>query len=159
MTGVVHALIGSAAASALGLENSLEVAGAIVGSLVPDIDEPGSTVGRLVPGSSIGRAGRVIVGGVLCWLGISRGVVWMLVVGLVACLTGFLRHRGMTHSIVGLAAVGLLIRALALPVWRGFLLGYALHLIADACTPQGIPVAWPCRRRFRLTKAFTGGLR
>ncbi len=34
--------------------------------------------------------------------------------------------------------------------YRGMVLGYLSHILADMLTPAGVPLLWPCRWRFRL---------
>ena len=63
-------------------------------------------------------------------------------------------HRGMTHSLIGLAAFAVLVSPIALfwswPIWAVLCLGYVSHLAADACTRSGIPLHYPNKRRFHL---------
>ncbi|MFP4649192.1 MAG: metal-dependent hydrolase [Halorhodospira sp.] len=68
-------------------------------------------------------------------------------------------HRGITHSVLALAAIALLGWWLQGPAVLAFGIGYALHLAADACTTQGVPLLYPSRVRFHgpLT-VRTGGL-
>ena len=64
-------------------------------------------------------------------------------------------HRGPTHSFLGFLAVS---GCVALPLVRlgfvdaatVFVLGWVTHLVADACTPAGIALCWPCRRHVRV---------
>lgn len=70
-----------------------------------------------------------------------------------------LGHRGVLHSLLGLAVVSVL--AMALIPLVGTLLSFALalgyfsHLLADACTKAGIAWFYPMRRRYHLLpKAF-----
>ncbi len=77
-----------------------------------------------------------------------------------------LGHRGLLHSLWGLAAFAVL----ALPVawlwdwrpWAAVTLGYASHLAADACTKSGIPLFYPRRQRYsplpRPWRITTGSL-
>ncbi|MBV9471018.1 MAG: metal-dependent hydrolase [Abitibacteriaceae bacterium] len=75
-----------------------------------------------------------------------------------------LGHRGLSHSLVGLLLVTLI--AVPLVAWWGWppslalVLGYASHLIADACTKSGIPFWYPRKYRYHLLPAgwrFTTG--
>ena len=78
-----------------------------------------------------------------------------------------LGHRGAMHSLTGLLFVGLiLLPTLALFGWSSWpiavalWLGYASHLVLDACTRSGIPLRWPARNTFHLLPAtlrFTTG--
>lgn len=64
-----------------------------------------------------------------------------------------LGHRGLLHSIYGLSAVMMLVLVPALWGWQiplAILLGFASHLLADACTPSGIPLLHPNPRRYHF---------
>jgi len=69
-------------------------------------------------------------------------------------------HRGITHSIAGIALFGGAGASIAgwflgVPGAVALLLGYASHLVGDACTVSGIPVLFPDRtRRFALPKVL-----
>ncbi len=65
-----------------------------------------------------------------------------------------LGHRGLLHSLAGLGIISALTAPL-IPWWGwqpsiALMLGYTSHLIADACTKDGIPVFYPNRRRYHL---------
>lgn len=71
-------------------------------------------------------------------------------------LSRTLGHRGLLHSLVGMAAMTVLV-AVAVGFWLGWqpavalTLGYASHLLLDACTRTGVPLLYPDRtRRFVL---------
>lgn len=66
-------------------------------------------------------------------------------------------HRGLLHSLRGLAACGLLCSPLlwlgwpwGWPPFLGLTLGYASHLAGDAATRSGIPLLYPDPRRLHL---------
>ena len=55
-------------------------------------------------------------------------------------------HRGITHSLLGLAIAAALSSPLAFfafPYWLAFLFGYFSHLFLDMATLEGIPLFWP----------------
>lgn len=64
-------------------------------------------------------------------------------------------HRGLLHSLLGLAVFSLLM-ALPLAFWLGWpaalalILGYASHLMGDGCTKSGIPLWFPGTARWHL---------
>ena len=83
-----------------------------------------------------------------------------------------LGHRGVTHSLAGLAAAVILFGVLVhsfdpawlpwLP-WPGpphlvylFAAGYLSHLVTDCLTREGCPLLWPLARRFRAPLMATG---
>lgn len=73
-------------------------------------------------------------------------------------------HRGVTHSLLGLAVVsiaGFVIAAAIghqsnIAICWAFGLGYASHLAADIITNRGIPVCWPVSTRFVIPITTTG---
>lgn len=130
MTGHTHAIAG-AAAGALAAEllrlpvGLLPVAAALgaVAALLPDVDEPGSTVNRRLPviGPVLGRSLR------------HRTVTHSLaaLAGLPLAAHLLLRHVAWTWLAVGAA-------------------GYGSHLFCDLLTPAGIDLFWPVGGRVRL---------
>lgn len=141
MMGTSHALsgattwvAGAAALSAAGVTVGLPTvaAGAILcagAALLPDLDHPKSRAAR-----SLGP--------------LTRGL---------ACLIGGLcGHRGATHYLIGAPIVGVPVGLLACLVspalwWLGLAIGvgYAVHILGDACTDSGVPLwgPWSTRRR------------
>lgn len=98
--------------------------GVMLGSLLPDIDHPQSYLGRRLPFLSVP-------------------------------IFKLFGHRGFTHSFLSL---GLLTIASAF-YWSvnplffgGILLGYFSHLLADMCTPSGVPLLYPDKTRFKFFK-------
>ena len=158
MVGLTHAGLGLLALSLAGPVSGAEAALCVAGSLLPDIDSPGSMAGRLVPGSSWGRTGRAAVGLGLCLAGLSERSAALAGAGLVLAAAGFLGHRGFTHSLAGLACAAALAWQLLGPAWWAFALGWLVHLGADAFTPWGVPVLWPSPKRFGVAVVRTGSL-
>lgn len=119
----------------------LAVAGAALGSLLPDLDARASLLQSLH------------VGGVRPLVLPARG------------LHRLFGHRGTLHSLLALGVLALL----SLPLlgiepllWLGLLLGYASHLVGDACTRHGVPLFFPRRTRVhllpKLLRLSTGSL-
>jgi inner membrane protein len=62
-------------------------------------------------------------------------------------------HRTLTHSMLVLAAVGLVLLPLCLlskTAYAGLLIGYSSHLLADCATKSGVPLCYPHRARYVL---------
>ncbi|AHG22312.1 hypothetical protein Z042_23945 [Chania multitudinisentens RB-25] len=99
---------------------------ALLTSLLPDIDHPKSVLGQR-----------------LRWLAIP--------------ISRAFGHRGFTHSLLAIVG-GIMLFRLDLPdrwlfpidVLHAMIIGYFSHLLADALTPAGVPLFWPCRWRFCL---------
>ena len=65
-----------------------------------------------------------------------------------------LGHRGLLHSFAGLAAFSLVMIPLSIYVGGlavlALMLGYASHLVADACTRSGVPLHYSNHKRYHL---------
>jgi membrane-bound metal-dependent hydrolase YbcI (DUF457 family) len=180
---------------------------AVVGSMLPDLDQPDSLMAHRVE-----RVGQLTVIAVLLasvfllrlqgsltawifvialgWLSSTRRNASRLtglgVLGLVTVALGlhhdmpvnaalllamwvigamFTHHRTFTHSLPGLAifAMGINLGLKGLPFAHltlaadGLILGYILHLAADAVA-GGVPVLWPWRRRLGIRLVRTGSM-
>ena len=109
---------------------AIAVAAAALGSLLPDLDAAESKIKHLQ------------IGGIKPFLLPSQ---------LIHRQTG---HRSLLHSLMALvyvALLGIVIAACLEPIAAFALwLGYATHLMADACTRAGIPLLYPRQKRFHL---------
>lgn len=131
------------------------VTAAMVGGLLPDVDEPRSALGGEIPG---GRLGRAFLAAVALYFGFKVLSVAAIVAGVVLAFLAFMPHRGVTHSLLAMAAVVLAVLRLAgAAVWAPFLVGYGSHLALDMLTPEGVPLLWPLKTRVRVLLARTGG--
>ncbi|QLI80152.1 metal-dependent hydrolase [Chitinibacter fontanus] len=99
-----------------------EVALAGAAGLLPDLDHPKSTFGRIVPYISIPLA--AILG--------HRGFTHSLL--MVASMVYLLLTYHQQHNWPVLPLV----------------VGYLSHLIGDMLTPSGVPLLWPVRQKFSL---------
>lgn len=105
----------------------LTLAAAVVGGLLPDVDEPRSWIGRRLPilayplNRIFGHRGFTH----------SLAALALLAIGLKA-LTG---------------TAGNLADLAWLHVCLPLLIGYASHLLGDLLTPSGVPLLWPSRPR------------
>lgn len=114
---------------------SLAVVAVMVGALTPDLDQPTANIWRrLLGGNVVGNFFQFFSGG----------------------------HRHLTHSLIGIAAVGWLLHWVAtqmivpayvptaLFIWKAFMVGYISHPIADTLTDRGVPWLWPLRWNLRV---------
>lgn len=111
------------------------ITGILFGSVLPDIDHPKSTLGRLFRPITL----------VLDWL--FRPITRLM------RAEALFTHRGFTHSLLALglfAAVSYYLLSGFQPLWIGLTLGYISHLIGDMFTVRGCQIFWPYRRHFRL---------
>jgi len=118
--------------------------GSSLAALLPDIDQPASVIWDKIP-----IAGHV-----------AGKVVEKATFG----------HRNLTHSLLGFAIIGGLLYWLlsSFPSYWGInihilyismMLSYAIHLLADSFTVQGIPLLWPWHRNFGIPPEPLEGIR
>jgi inner membrane protein len=119
-------------------ELPLLLAAAAIGSLLPDIDHPSSTLSNLSP---LTKTSSVVMN----------------------CVT---HHRGATHSLAALGIITYLAATFGTQIGyyyaaMAFAFGYLLHLAADSLTHAGIPWLWPLVPKsmgFPLLRVTTGGI-
>ncbi|HYD99937.1 MAG TPA: metal-dependent hydrolase, partial [Alphaproteobacteria bacterium] len=65
-------------------------------------------------------------------------------------LAAVVGHRGVTHSLLAIAAcvAALWFYGLSAALVAPLAIGYLSHLAADALTPSGVPLLWPVKRRY-----------
>ena len=98
-------------------------------------------------------------------VGAAAGLPWEEVAVLASCSLaasclpdilelGWLKHRTVTHSLLAVAlfvslcvATGSMAGGVMVVGDTGLALGYVVHLLADMCTPHGVPLAWPVSDR------------
>lgn len=154
MTGKTHQIAGVTAGIGFLLVSTppqyqpATLAAVLVGSsfaaLLPDIDQPASVIWDKIPfvGHAAGHVAEEATFG----------------------------HRNLTHSLLGFALVGGLLYWLLsnFPYYWGIdttivfismMLSYAIHLLADTFTVQGIPVFWPWHRNFGIPPKPLDGIR
>ena len=138
MMGRTHALIGITALWLLELPGAISqetmvplILFSVIGALAPDLDASESLLKRFA------------VAGITPLAPLSQA------------LHQSLGHRGLLHSLAGLALFSVLC-ALPVTYWLGWpygdalVLGYASHILADSATKSGVPLLYPRRRRYHL---------
>lgn len=128
-----------------------------LGALLPDIDEPNSTIGRKTLG--ISNAIKALFG----HRGLTHSIVFVLSIGILLLL---LSAFGV-EKLSGIPLVSSFVKGLDEAVLEififGIVIGCVLHLMGDMLTPSGVPLLLPfSARNFHLTPAFlrfkTGGI-
>lgn len=173
MKGKTHAAVGTSVFVFLcnilpGKFGLINLAFAIIGSLLPDIDHPKSFINRyLLPFRN--QATKVTI---FCSLGISMLYIdsvyinapWIKIIGISLILIGVSTHRmGLTHSILGMIIFSVVLSFFAriyelIYVEFYFFLGFLFHLICDMCTKRGVPLLYPFNnKKFKLPLTFTTG--
>jgi inner membrane protein len=138
MMGNAHALSGTAAGLALApvlvddfVSGMIVVGLTTASALLPDIDHKSSTVTR-----SLGP--------------LTKTISW--VVRLVT------KHRGLTHSVLGIIVWMTALMALGLPDWVAIAtgVGCAVHVLGDGLTTAGVFPLWPSKYKLRLSSMKAG---
>ncbi|MGH9857634.1 MAG: metal-dependent hydrolase [Acidobacteriota bacterium] len=113
----------------------LALVAVMAGALTPDLDQPTANMWKKMLGArALGNIFQAFSGG----------------------------HRHMTHSLVGILAIGALfyylintfLRLEFIPpariAWIAFMIGYISHPIADTLTDRGVPWLWPFNIHFKI---------
>ncbi|MEW5931979.1 MAG: metal-dependent hydrolase [Bacillota bacterium] len=156
MVAGTHVFAALAAAVSAGVTEPAALGVAAAGSLLPDLDCPGSLAGRFVPGSSLGRVGRLAAGALLGYLGWAKGDRVALACGVLLAVVGLLEHRGLLHSLAALGFAVWAVGRVAPGTGPALAVGWGSHLALDLLTPAGVPFLWPWGRRFSLPAVKTG---
>ena len=126
MTGKSHMKI--ALGIALWTVNPDVIVGAVIGSLLPDIDTKNSKLGK-----------------------------YNLFIRL-KCVKKHVKHRGVTHSLIGLMSFMFISSVLFdIVSTTGLFIGIVSHLVADMATVGGIQLLWPKRSKIRFACLKTDG--
>jgi inner membrane protein len=129
------------------------------GSLLPDIDLPGSTISRVaVPVFGAGRVSLLLLGIALAVAGYiflpMRPLAWL---GIFCLTVSLLPHRGVTHSLFGAAVALFAVHSFAADLLYAFAVGYLWHLAADILS-GGAPLLWPFPFRVSLLGRGPGSI-
>ncbi|WP_077369385.1 metal-dependent hydrolase [Anaerosalibacter sp. Marseille-P3206] len=158
MTGKTHVAIGVAAALTISYNQPVEsqlvlVTSAAIGSLIPDLDHPKGKLNQklLLINNNFYRALFYLsISSIFMYLYYRMGNKIFMLLSLVSCLVGISSHRSFTHSIIGFLLASSIIKMGTLKfnlpsIYTGFVVGYALHLIADSFNPKGIRLFYPIK--------------
>ena len=151
MRNMTHEAVGAAVTlavcAAVGtgpLAAAAAVCASLLGSRLPDADQPGTRIHRR---TRLERRSLIV--------SLAGGVLRLPM----TAFAELAQHRGATHWLLSAAAAtfiligaaGALWPALVVPVAIGVGCGYCAHLLTDACTPYGAPLLGPfTARRFHL---------
>lgn len=169
MTSKTHTLTGGgiAALACVGFSFPLVpvVAGALIGSLLPDIDHPKAAINQrlLIFKNKLALQFTFLLIGGAAFL---YGSTILKMVGVFLIFTALSAHRKFTHSIIGLLAFsGICFSVLYFysgslkTVIIGLIIGYVTHIVTDCLSNHGIELLFPfSERHFALPVVKTGGV-
>ena len=130
------------------------LAGIIVGSLLPDIDEPKSYVGNRSMGASY------LVKGIFGHRGFTHSILAVLIMliplywiihsqSYVISVSSLLNYEELKTTMSGALQFFFL-------TWYGIVIGYILHILEDMCSVSGVPLLYPLSKRIRIPIYRTG---
>lgn len=161
MTGKSHAFIGGAAGY---LATGGNPVGAVIGAaaaLLVDIDEPGSTISRVItPPGTHSKMGRFLLVIILYLLALQFGKTQLFYLSLIMLALTIIPHRGPLHSPFPFAVICLIVYFYyGLNIYSiAFLAGYGSHLfLTDFFTDRGLSL-WPLNGRIGIGLVTTGGM-
>lgn len=171
LKGKTHIMIGAAAGITIAVKYPIEkqmlfLTFTTLGSLIPDIDHPRSTLNqKILPIKN--KFFKEIF-----YLGVGLGSIYFsyklnikafTLIGIALILTGLSSHRGFTHSLLGLLIYWAGIYYITNSVYNlsmahiGFAIGYMSHLVADMMTNKGIQLFYPLKPRVKFPLTITTG--
>lgn len=171
MKGKTHLVLGLAAGVTIALNRDINnfymiILGTSIGSLMPDIDHPRSKINQKIlklKNKPYKILFYSLVGiGLLYFYSLSKDNIFLLS-GLISILTGVSKHRGFTHSILGLFLFVKLGENMVdkfghYDIYLGFSVGYISHLFSDFFTKGGIEIFYPFSENFSFPMNIkTGG--
>lgn len=162
MIAPTHAIYGPAVAliilAVFGVEASFHwtvIFCAMLGSVLPDIDHPTSTVGRLVPWISkpLERhyGHRAVTHSFLGTVVAATGFLLILSISAYLIQKVLLDSISITNLPLSLASMNFTFTDV-LRLTAAFTLGYGSHIVLDMLTPRGVELLWPNPNRHVLFK-------
>ncbi len=162
MIAPTHAIYGPAVAliilAVFGVEASFHwtvIFCAMLGSVLPDIDHPTSTVGRLVPWISKplerNYGHRAVTHSFLGTVVAATGFLLILSISATLIQKVLLDSISLTNLPLSLVSLNFTFTDV-LRLTAAFTLGYGSHIVLDMLTPRGVELLWPNPNRHVLFK-------
>lgn len=130
------------------------LAGIVVGSLLPDIDEPRSYVGSRSLGTANVVKGifghRGFTHSILAFLFMLFPLYWMLhIQSYVVAWDSLFHYEQVQNELTGFKHILFL-------GWYGIAFGYLLHILEDMCSVSGVPLFYPLNKKIKIPIYRTG---
>jgi len=169
MTSKTHTLTGAGVAALFCTGFSFPfvpvIAGAVIGSLLPDIDHPKASINQkiLIFKNKLTLQITFILLGAAAFL---YGSTVFKMVGVFLVLTALSAHRKFTHSLIGLFGFSGICYAVTQFYTGniknfviGLIIGYVIHIVTDCLSNHGIELLFPFSdKHFALPIVKTGGI-
>ncbi|MBS4537277.1 metal-dependent hydrolase [Clostridium sp. D2Q-11] len=171
MKGKTHLVLGLAAGVTIALNREIDnfymiILGTSIGSLMPDIDHPKSRINQKLlkyKNKSYKILFYTIIGMALLYIYSQTNDNVFLLAGVISILIGVSKHRGFTHSILGMflfmkLGSNLVEKFGYYDIYLGFFIGYISHLFSDFFTKSGMEIFYPFSENFSFPVGMkTGG--
>lgn len=169
MTSKTHTITGCGVSAILCTGFSIPfvpiVAGAFLGSRLPDIDHPQSSINQriLIFKNKLALQVTFLLLGVASFI---YGPTVLKTIGVFLVFTALSAHRKFTHSLIGLLSFSGICYSVVYfytgnikNLVIGLIIGYTVHIIADCLSNHGIELLYPfCDKHFAIPMVKTGGL-
>lgn len=172
MKGKTHLVVGLAAGVTIALNRDIDsfaliILGTSIGSLMPDIDHPKSKINQKLLRQK-NKGNKILfyslIGMILLYIYTLKKDDVFLLSGVISILVGVSKHRGFTHSILGIflfmkLGENLVTKFGYYDIYMGFIIGYIGHLFSDFLTKGGIEIFYPFSENFSFPiNIKTGGI-
>lgn len=155
----VGVTVSSLVAAAIGIKvNPMFIISSAIGSIFPDVDHPNGAINQkiLLVHSWLFKCVTYLCFAALIIIYGSKHldpkIIYCSVPVFVAIAMS--RHRGITHSLVGLvgavAIMSFIKSKYGLNIIIPFSFGVSSHILLDMFNPEGVELLWPYKRHFRF---------
>lgn len=156
MTGKTHTAIGLAIGLAITFKEPIETQFAVtaattLGALIPDLDHPKGELNQmllLINNNIYKITFYSIIGAIFIYIYVKNSSPLFILLGLYCFALAISNHRSFTHSLLGLIFFSAIVKLALIeygtsPIYKGLILGYISHLLADFFTTKGIKLFFP----------------
>ncbi len=156
MTGKTHTAIGMAIGFTLAFEKPIDtqlaiIAASTIGALAPDLDHPKGELNQkllLINNNFFKTAFYLTVGGGFLYIYAQKNTPLFMLLGLFFLVLAISSHRTFTHSILGFILFSAIVKLILMEygvssIYKGLIIGYSSHLLADCFTSKGIKLFYP----------------
>mgnify|MGYP000580563472 FL=1 len=129
------------------------IAASTIGALAPDLDHPKGELNQkllLVNNNFFKTAFYLSIGIIFLYIYSQKRIPIFILIGLFSFALAVSSHRSFTHSILGIILFSAIIKLALIeyglsPIYKGFIIGYISHLLADYFTAKGIKLFYPIK--------------
>lgn len=165
-----HITVGTTLTSIVALSAGVKITPAFIlaaafGSIMPDMDHPGGAINNkilLVKNNLFKSITYVALAIALVYYGpkyFDRYIFFYIAPALI--VIAFSHHRGITHSLLGLAGIWLILSLIKhryeVNIIFPCVVGMGTHILLDMFNPEGVELLAPYKKNFRFPITITTG--